>query len=358
MIDDGPLGRYRNILVENREGQVVMQHDSLHDTRVDVEDEALAQGWVSKVAGADIGGIYCYLPSFARLLSASKYLIRRLALGLGYEEYVFARHYEETDLGRFGWIGHPELEPQLVGVSALKRDPSVDRTNHCTVGDPVQCLGFYSILRDAQERLGGTLPGELFESGAILAYEDQGGWTLRNEDVERLTKGFGTAFEFSGAELAFAGTEDQVYAARWETLTAVIRLLESMDLSYRLVVSEACSRRTHQESLSGASLPLYEIPTIDVELKVPHYAGSRDPWIEVGGGDVAGDHLTAAYGLTVDHKSTLRSGCQGFGWQRFILAFLSQKGFDDAGWPEPLKALLPPAPEDRIGSTLRRARQP
>ena len=93
---------------------------------------------------------------------------------------------------------------------------------------------------------------------------------------------------------------------------------------------------------------LYDEPTLDIELYIPQYVGSRDPWLELGGGDIAGVALTSAFGLRLGSGEPLLSGCQGFGWQRFALAVLSQLGTDPSKWPDRLR--------EEYGTSLPRSR--
>ncbi|MGB1251650.1 MAG: hypothetical protein ACPG8W_13615 [Candidatus Promineifilaceae bacterium] len=320
-------------VIPNVEGKIVFekQFDLSIPEPVDVEKLCLDKGWVTLIEGENTGGIYSYQPPMSKLIYAAKAMVREIAERHGFEEHTFPRHYNRSDLHAFGWIEHDHLSRELMVTTPL--NTSEGRTNHELLSDPVQCLGFYTTLREVQCRNGGNLPSKLFDQGFFGVYEDQGGWTLRNEIKARLQKGWSTAFEFSGAEIVFAGYENDVYAIRWRMLLAMLSLMDELQLTYRVVTSGSCARDESSPDLIGKEMRMYEIPTLDVELYIPQYANTdKSPWIEIGGGDVAGTRLVDNFNLKTLNGNALFSGCQGFGWQRFCLGLLSQKGLDPSNW--------------------------
>ena len=306
-------------------------------------------GWISSINRPAAMGIYAYHPPIAHLITCTKRLIRKIANSYGFEEHIFPRHYDMQDLRSFGWVGNAELASQLMVIRPLTSARSDVRGNDFTISDPLQCIGFYAMLLHTQTRLGGHLPSEFFDEGPFCVYEDQGGWTLRNETTERLSLGWGTSFEFSGAEFVFAGSIQQVYDTRWAVLSGIAQLLTELHITHRIVVAKPCSHAQPGKNSNVTGRRIFEADTLDIQAYIPQYEGSRDPWLELGGGDVAGDTLTSAFGLRVSSGAPLYSGCQGLGWQRFALAVLSQFGMDPLNWPGPLQAEYGlQVPESRI----------
>jgi hypothetical protein len=303
---------------------------------VPIEEWAGRAGWLSGIDAGVSAGVYAYHPPLAAMFTTAKRLMRKIAFSKGFEEHIFPRHYAVADLRAFGWLDEDELAGQLMAIRPLRPDESGTRGNDLTIGDPVQCLGFYAMLADVQRRCGGCLPDELFDEGAFCVYEDQGGWTLRNETTRRLGQGWGTCFEFSGAEFAFAGSAAQVYRVRWDVLCSITDLLTELRITHRVVAAGSC----FHAKPGRIQLPqrVYDVPTLDIEVYIPSYAGERDPWLELGGGDIAGDAIAAAFGLRLGSGEPLVSGCQGIGWQRFALAVFSQLGTAPQAWPEKLRA--------------------
>ena len=320
-------------------GTIVYEQQFKHvNISIPIEEWTEKVGWVSSIDRQVSVGVYAYHPPIAQLITGAKRLMRNIAFASGFEEHIFPRHYDFQNLSSFGWVDDGDLASQLMTIKPLTSENSDLRGNDLTLSDPLQCIGFYAMLLEVQRRLGGYLPGELFDEGAFCVYEDQGGWTLRNETKQRLLQGWGTCFEFSGAEFVFAGSADQVYNTRWDLLCSIAELLSELRLTYRVVVARPCS---HAKSMN-VDMPneycAFEGTTLDIEVYIPQYVDSRDPWLELGGGDVAGDTITSAFGLRLASGEPLFSGCQGVGWQRFALAVFSQLGTDPASWPEPLRS--------------------
>jgi len=318
--------------VPNIEGEVV--YESIVNNPqsfANVEEELEKIGWVTRIDSEGQAGIYSYQLPMAKLIRTFKEIVLDLATNHSFQEMIFPRHYRQEALNAFGWIENEKLMYELMKTTPLHANK--DRSNYELLSDPVQCLGFYETLRVIQKNNKGILPKSLFKEDILRVYEDQGGWTLRNELKSRLKGGFATGFEFSGAELVWAGTREKTYKTRWEVLSAVIELVSNLNLSFRVVVGGSCSRDKKYPNLIGQIMPLYEIPTLDIELLVPLPNEDKKNWIEIGGGDIAGTRLTDNFGLKSDFGSVF-SGCQGVGWQRLAYAFLSQKGLDTKSWPK------------------------
>lgn len=321
--------RHRNI-----EGIVVAESSSERrsSSRSNVQEALLARGWVTRITDDTQAGIYSYQAPMAALFKTFKRLVTDIAAKDAFQEMIFPRHYRKAALANFGWTDNETLKYELMSV--MPAHPSEGRSNYSLLGDPVQCLGFYETLRVLQEGNAGHLPERLFSEGAFKVYEDQGGWTLRNELTRRLQGGFSTGFEFAGAELVWAGRAEDTYATRWTTLHSVLGMLDSLDAQYRVVIGGSCSRDAKYPDLRGSEMPLYRIPTLDIEMYLPDQdTHSKESWIEIGGGDIAGTRLIDNFGLRSADGEALHSGCQGVGWQRIIHGFLSQKGLDEDAWP-------------------------
>jgi seryl-tRNA synthetase len=321
----------------NIEGTVVKEHtEKVSKNTVNIDQELEKRGWVTRLNRPGIAGIFSYKPEMAKLFLIFKNIGRELAFARGFEEMIFPRHYSASALDAFGWTGHPELKSELMLISPL--NPTPGRSNQELLGDPLQCTGFYETLRQMQASNGDTLPEHLFADGLFKVYEDQGGWTVRNEKESRLQSGFSTGFEFAGAEFVWAGTQDDSYAIRWTILNDVLDCINNLGLMYRIIISGSCTRDAENPELIGQELPLYKIPTLDIELYIPALEGTeKGPWLEIGGGDYAGSRIANKFGLKDVAGKEIYTGCQGIGWQRIIYSFLSQKGLDYQEWPEPIK---------------------
>ncbi len=324
--------------VKNLEGIIVHESPSQpFSDAINAEEEVEKARWVTRIQGSKQAGIYVYGPEMTKLIRSFKDMVRDLAQKQGFTEMIFPRHYSHDALSAFGWTNNDKLKYELMSINPLH--PSSDRSNYDLVSDPLQCVGFYETLRAVQESHGGVLPPAMFDE-PVKVYEEQGGWTLRNESTTRLKGGFATGFEFAGAEIVWAGKPGDCYNTRWNVLHDVISLIESLDLQYRIIVSGSCSRDAECPEEVGKEMALWEIPTLDIELFVPYLAEKGEhPWIEIGGGDIAGTRLTNNFGLQLEDGSPLYSGCQGVGWQRISYGLLSQKGMDPQNWKDGIQSL-------------------
>ena len=58
-----------------------------------------------------------------------------------------------------------------------------------------------------------------------------------------------------------------------------------------------------------------------------------------------GDKYTSAFSIRAQ-KGELWSGCAGIGLERWLTAFLAQKGLDPAGWPSRFREFAGELPRD------------
>jgi seryl-tRNA synthetase len=79
------------------------------------------------------------------------------------------------------------------------------------------------------------------------------------------------------------------------------------------------------------------IGTIDFEAYLP-YKGAKEKaeWLEIQNLSIIGDKYPKAFNVK-GRKPELWSGCAGGSFQRWICAFLSQKGFEVKNWPKEIK---------------------
>lgn len=280
------------------------------------EKEVERRGWVTKIRE----GQYVLHDQVTKLFIVWQNLSRELSRELGYREWIFPRLQTEEAIKNYGWLDMDNLRPELMIVKDFENDGQ--RYDYEWFLDPLQCPSFYRYLSKISPVKVSMFP--------LKIYEWRGGWTYRNEKKKRLSSGFGTAFEFSGLELVYAGLKEDVLKARWDTMIMVVRLLELLELDYRVVVGSSCSHEKEGSCPNGKEEELYQISTIDLEVRIPYEMG----FIEIGGADFIGTRLVDNFGIKTVEGVQLYSGCQGIGWQRLTKAFLSQKGFDIDDWPK------------------------
>ena len=52
------------------------------------------------------------------------------------------------------------------------------------------------------------------------------------------------------------------------------------------------------------------------------------------------DFYTSVYDIAFADETRAESACMGFGLERWLYAFVRQKGLDPVGWPDPVRAAL------------------
>lgn len=304
----------------NREGELVYKSSAYPILfEKDAEREAEEKKWVIKIGY----GQYTLTEPLAKLFISFQKLVTECVEEIGFKEWIFPRLQTEEAIAAFGWFDIKNLRPELMKVAPFEKRKNEEEAFWFL--DPLQCPSFYRTLQKISPIDDNRLP--------LKVLEWRGGWTYRKEKDERLIKGFGTCFEFSGAEIVYAGTEKQVRETRMQALIGVARMLDILELNYRIIVGSSCSHEKHDASLQNNLMEINLIPTMDIEVFVP----SQNNYIEIGGGDVAGTRLINNFGIKSKTGIQLFSGCQGVGWQRLTKAFLSQKGFNKNLWPKRIK---------------------
>ena len=90
-----------------------------------------------------------------------------------------------------------------------------------------------------------------------------------------------------------------------------------------------------QEGLVGVS-DTERVGTTDYEAYLP-YNGS---YLEFQNVSINGNKYPKGFNVKVQSGEECWSGCSGIGLERWVAAFLGQKGFDMADWPENVARLV------------------
>ncbi|MBN1330526.1 MAG: serine--tRNA ligase [Candidatus Heimdallarchaeota archaeon] len=89
-----------------------------------------------------------------------------------------------------------------------------------------------------------------------------------------------------------------------------------------------------------------QIGTIDMEIYMP-YKGTREasPWLETQNISILGDKYTKNFTVKSQSAKELWSGCGGGSFERYISAFVAQKGTNPEHWPEKLLKYIDKLPK-------------
>ncbi len=192
-----------------------------------------------------------------------------------------------------------------------------------------QCPPFYSYLQ------GKTISDDSFP---LLIY-DWSGPTYRYESGA--AHGFERVDELHRIETIVIGFPDQVKKAAQDLRIGFRKIIgEILDLEYREAwvtpwwISQEGS--ADQEDGKTVELPKFDqIGTIDFEIYMP-YRGSRDSsdWLETQNVSILGNKYAKSFTVKSQSGKELWSNCCGGSFERFISAFVAQKGVDPKNWPE------------------------
>jgi len=182
------------------------------------------------------------------------------------------------------------------------------------------------------------LPIKWFDrSGPSFRWEGAGG--LRG--IERLV-------EFHRIEIVWLGTPDQVIEIRNKLLERYEYFMDKvLDLEWRWAwVTPWFLVHAGETEEMGDKIDINQPGTIDFEAYLP-YKGSRDDnksWLEIGNISIHGAKYTRAFRVQHASGSVLWTGCSGFGVERWVLAFLSQKGFERDSWTKTVQEYIKDLP--------------
>jgi seryl-tRNA synthetase len=135
-------------------------------------------------------------------------------------------------------------------------------------------------------------------------------------------------WEFTVRDVVFFGSTAAVGRLRQELMEWAFALCQELDLDARVqlandpfFLNEARNKRVYQR--------LGEVK-YELVLSLPH----RDEAIAAASFNLHRDFYSRIYNIRLPDQSAAESGCVGFGIERWVYAFLSQKGLDPCRWPE------------------------
>ncbi len=148
--------------------------------------------------------------------------------------------------------------------------------------------------------------------------------------------------EFHRIEPVYIGTKDQLLDLKEKLIERYKHVFEEvMDIEWRMAkvepfyLQQAEGEKKEEESGLG---------TIDFEAYLP-FRGPREDseWLEFQNLSIFRKY-TEAFNIK-SQKEKLLSGCSGIGIERWVVAFLAQKGLDPEGWPERFREYFDEMPE-------------
>ncbi len=186
-----------------------------------------------------------------------------------------------------------------------------------------QCPPFWGYLEDRTIEPK-SLPLRVF---------DWSGPTFRNEAGG--TQGLARLEEFHRVETLWVGTEEQVIETRKQLVEKFKEVFDKhLDLEFQTLRVTPWWMAHEGHAAQGTK---GEISTIDFEAWLP-YRGAREKseWLEIQNCSVNGDKYPKGFRVKLP-SGELWSGCGGGSFERWLCAFLGQKGTDPKDWPTKIR---------------------
>jgi seryl-tRNA synthetase len=191
-----------------------------------------------------------------------------------------------------------------------------------------QCPPFWSYLQ------GKTIAEDSFP---ILVY-DWSGPTYRYESGA--AHGFERVDELHRIETLYIGFPDQIKKVAQELRLGFREIIEKiLDLEYReawVTPWWTSQEGAVDEGTGKIELKNFDqIGTIDMEIYMP-YRGTRQEsdWLETQNLSILGTKYTKGFTVKAQSGDELWSGCAGGSFERYISAFIAQKGTNPDKWPK------------------------
>ena len=307
--------------------------------RADPTEEMLKRQWVRS---GPTKGKWFLGPTAAHLMRTMERIARTEVLEpLGFSEVV-QPHHDSFDIllktghleglpGEFYYVAEPksrdpavwERFTDLVKITRHVPQEELDQlvTGPTAISCYAQCPTIYWWL-SGRTLATDTLPLKVFDRSAVSNRYESGG----RHGLERVD-------EFHRIEPVYVGTPEQLVELRQRLLDRYAHVFNDvLELEWRtawvtpfyLQQSGGVGVDDAKERVKG---------TIDFEAYLP-YRGTREAseWLEFQNLSIVGDKYTKAFTIRAQ-RGELWSGCSGIGLERWLTAFLAQKGLDPDGWP-------------------------
>lgn len=330
---------YWNLVWQGKEKEILWDKDP--------SEEMIKLGWI-KLMGK---GKWFYFPPSAAIMRA----MERIAINEVVSPLKFLEVIEPMHVSFDTWIktGHLEgmpgeiyyiCEPKsreakewenFVDLLKIRREVNNDeliknlkppREGVCYA----QCPNIYASLSGktiAEE----SLPLLIFDHSTPSDRYEAGG----KHGIERVD-------EFHRIEIVYIGTKEQLLEIREKLIDRYRYVFDKiLDLEWRMAkvtpfyLQQAGITAKEEDEVKG---------TIDFEVYLPYRGDRSREWLEIQNISIVGDKYVKAFNIKAQ-KSELWSGCSGIGLERWMVAFLAQKGIDPEKWPSGFKKYLPDLPK-------------
>lgn len=337
----GTRTEHHRVVYEGKQNQV--------HYKADPSEELCARKWIKRTAHRNQ---FVFGPQVTELAEAVKRAyVEVVYKPLGFVEMMFPKIVDWSVWKKSGHaraLYHSGFNPYLF-ITPKSADPAVWEE----VSDKIKITGEIP-LEDIMELLepprGGLAfaqcpPFWTFVEGETIASDslpikvfDWSGPTYRYESGG--AHGFERVDELHRIETLWLGTPEQVHELNTKLKRRFRVLMEDV---LELTMREAWVTPWFMEQKGAVDDGEEEmiVGTIDFEASLPY----NDSWLEVQNCSNNGDSYPKAFNAKAQ-KGELASGCAGGSFERYLSAFLAQKGFDPDNWPKGFKKYITQMPSE------------
>jgi len=314
----------------------------------DPSEEMQKKGWV--VAGPTKGKWFYRPPAAAILRAMERIAVEEVLAPLGFQEVVEPMHvpletwiktgHLEGMPGEFYYICEPVTRDaeqwehfidlvkitKEVPMEELRKNVKVPKAGVCYA----QCPNIYWSLsgKTIAEK---SLPLLLFDRSVPSDRYESGG----RHGIERVD-------EFHRVEAVYIGTKEQLLEIKEKLIEKYRHVFDDiLELEWRM--AQVTPFYLQQAGIVGGEEEK-EKGTIDFEAWLPYRGGRDKEWLEIQNISIVGEKYTKAFTIK-SQKKEVWSGCSGIGLERWMVAFLAQKGIEPEKWPSGFKKYLSKLPE-------------
>ena len=309
--------------------KILREHVASRNVGLDNDDALMASSDVHRL-GAGLVALRGDVLALFRFFEAT-------FLRLSRRFYAKEHHYPVllpiTTLEEVGYFGHfpqhvtfcthlPEDLPIIEAVArsavenkgqlALELRERVKTVSHAL--KPAVCLPCYGQYRGARIPTGEVL--RITMQNHVFRHE-----TSPYDALARL-------WDFQVRDIVFMGPYEQVKSLRQEVMDEIMALCESLDLSAHLELANDpffLNENSHKIVYQRLGEVKYELM-----LRIPH----REMDVAASSFNLHRDFYASIYDIRQQDGAAAETACMGFGIERWVYGFLSQKGMDPRDWPE------------------------
>jgi len=306
------------------------------------------RGWLTM--GTTKGKWFHRPPSAAIMRAMERLALEEIVVPLGFQEVIQPMH---VSLSTWLKTGHLEGMPgeiyylsepltrdddqweHFVDLVKITREiPDKELSDNLKMPKAgacyAQCPNIYASL-SGKTIADDSLPVLLFDRSVPSDRYESGG----RHGIERVD-------EFHRIEILYIGNREQLLNLRKQLIERYSYVFNNvLDLEWRMATVAPFYL---QQAGITSDAEAADCGTIDFEAWVP-YKGNRDQaWLEFQNISIVGEKYTDAFNIK-GQKMELWSGCSGIGLERWMVAFLAQKGLDPSSWPDGFSKYCPSIPK-------------